>query len=104
MRDVYFHYSNAHMRLGLKLVALGVILLLSKTEVYLSNTSLSEVQIVPARPISGPIAHRDVNATGYLTVSADGKQAKRFTCGAKPGDDGSDTVAVHETDKSPKGS
>lgn len=104
MTDVYFHYSNAHMRLGLKLVALGVILLLSKTEVYLSNTYLSEAQIAPARPISGPIAHWDDNSKGYLTVSAEGKQAKRSTCAAKPADDGSDTVAVHETDKSPKGS
>jgi hypothetical protein len=83
------------MRLGLKLAAFGVILLLPKTHLYLSNPDLSEAETASERPISGPVALSDANSTsGCLTVSADGKQAKSFMYV-----DGSDTVAIHAMDK-----
>jgi hypothetical protein len=88
------------MRLGLKLIAFGIILLLPKTHLYLSHAHLSEAQTASERQISGPVAHWDVNSAGYLRVSA----AKTSNCSAKPGHDGSDTVAIHVMDKSPKGS
>ena len=92
------------MRLGLKLAAFGIILLLPKTHLYLSDAYLSEAQTAPERTISGPVAHRDINSTNYLTASAGGKQAKSTACAAKPGHDDGGSVAVHAMDDSPKGS
>ena len=88
------------MRLGLKLIALGIVLLLPKTHLYLSEAHLSEAQTAPERQMLSPEAHWDVNSACCFTVSA----AKTSQCAAKPGHDGSDTVAIHATDKSPKGS
>jgi hypothetical protein len=88
------------MRLGLKLAAFGIALLLSKTDLYFSKSHLSEAQT--ASQLSLPIAHPHVNSTAYLTGSA--KQAESSTCAAKPGHDGRDTVAVHASDETPKGS
>ena len=90
------------MRLGLKLAAFGTILLLAKIHLYLSNAYLPEAHTASERPISGPV-YWDVSSTGYLTVSAEGKQAKSSASAAKPGHDGGDTVAVQAMDKSPKG-
>ena len=59
------------MRLGLKLAAFGIILLLPKTQLYLSNGHAPEAQTASERPIPGPVAH----SMGYLKVSAEGKQA-----------------------------
>ncbi len=92
------------MRLGLKLVAFGIILLLPKTNLYLSNAYFSEAKTAPEHAMSAPIAHWDANSTSCLTVSAEDKQAKSSTCAAKSGHDGSNTLAVHAMDKSPKGS
>lgn len=55
------------MRLGLKLIALGIVLLLPKTNLYLSYADTSEPQTVSERQISSPA---DANSAGYLTVSA----------------------------------
>lgn len=88
------------MRLGLKLIALGIILLLPKTHLYLSEAHLSEAQSASERQMLSPEAHWDVNSASYFTVSA----AKTSTCPAKPGHDGSDTVAIHAMDECPKGS
>lgn len=88
------------MRLGLKLIALGIILLLPKTHLYLSEAHLSDPQTASERRISSPAAHWDVNSAGHLTVSA----AQTSSCAAKPGHDGSDTVAIHAMEESPKGS
>ncbi|RTM07480.1 MAG: hypothetical protein EKK33_30930 [Bradyrhizobiaceae bacterium] len=84
------------MRLGFKLIALGIILLLPKTHLYLSEADLSEAQVASERQILSPAA----NAAGHCTVSA----AKTSKCASKLGHDGSDTVAIHAMDKSPKGS
>ena len=92
------------MRLGLKLVAFGIILLLPKTSLYLSNVSFSEAKTAPEHTMSGPVAHWDANSTSYLTVSAEGKQAKSSTFAAKPGHDANDSLAVHAMDEIPKGS
>jgi hypothetical protein len=72
------------MRLGLKLTAFGTMLLLAKTHLYLSNAYLPGAQTASERPISGSV-YWDVNSTGYLTVSAEGKHAKSSACAAKPG-------------------
>ncbi len=88
------------MRLGLKLIALGIILLLPKTHLYLSEAHLSEAQTASERQVSSPVAHWDVNSAGNLTVSA----AKTSKCAAEPGRDGRDAVAIHAMDRSPKGS
>lgn len=88
------------MRLGLKLIALGIILLLPKTHLHLSEAHLSEAQIVSERQILSPAAHWDVNSAGNCAVSA----AKTSRCASKLGHDGRDTVAIHAMDKSPKGS
>ncbi|MBR0971243.1 MULTISPECIES: hypothetical protein [Bradyrhizobium] len=88
------------MRLGLKLIALGIILLLPKTHLYLSEAHLPEAQTASERQMLSPAAHWDVSSAGCFTVSA----AKTSKCAAKPGHDGSDTVAIHAMDKSPKGS
>jgi hypothetical protein len=88
------------MQLGLKLIAFGIVLLLAKTHFYLSDAHLPEAQTASERQISSPGAYWDVNSPGYLTVSA----AKNPNCAAKPGHDGSDTVAIHAMDRSPKGS
>ncbi|WP_271527181.1 hypothetical protein [Bradyrhizobium sp. CCBAU 25338] len=88
------------MRLGLKLIALGIILLLPKTHLYLSEAHLSEEQIASERQILSPVAHWDVNSAGYFTVSA----ARTSKCASKLGHDGRDTVAIHAMNKSPKGS
>jgi hypothetical protein len=92
------------MRLGLKLVAFGIILLLPKTNLYLSDAYLSEAKTAPEQTMSGPVAHWDAKSTSYLKVSTEGKQAKSSTCAAKPGHDASDFLAVHAMDESPKGS
>ena len=91
------------MRLVLKLAALGVIVLMPKTHLYLSNADLSKTQTVAyERPISGPAAHRDdLNSRGYVALTAEGRQPKISSCSAKPG---LDTMAVHAIDKSSKGS
>lgn len=86
------------MRLGLKLAAFVVILLLPKTHLYLSKGDHSEAQTAPERPIPGPAAPWDV---GDLTISAEGKQTKSSTCAPKPEHD---TAAVHTMDKRPQGS
>ncbi|WP_194478037.1 hypothetical protein [Bradyrhizobium sp. CCBAU 53338] len=88
------------MRLPLKLMALGIILLLPKTHLYLSEAHLSEAQTASERQMLTPVAHWDANSASHFTVSA----AKTSECAAKPGHDGSDTVAIHAMDKSPKGS
>lgn len=44
------------MRLGFKLAAFGIILLLAKTHVPLSNAYLSEAQTAPERTIAVPVA------------------------------------------------
>jgi hypothetical protein len=88
------------MRLGFKLIAFGIILLLPKTHLYLSDAPLLEAQSASERQISTPVAHWVVNSGGYPTVSA----AKISTCGENPGHDGSNTVAIHAMDKSLKGS
>ena len=90
------------MRLGLKLVAFGIILLLPKTNLYLSNAYLSEAKTAPEHTMSGPVAN--AKSTSYLKVSAEGKQAKSSACAAKPGHDANDFLAVHAMDESPKGS
>lgn len=58
------------MRLGLKLIALGIILLLPKTNLYLSDAHTSEAETASERQISGPVAHWDADSAGYLKVSA----------------------------------
>ncbi len=60
------------MPLTLKLAAFGIILLLSKTDAYLSNANLSETQTASERAMSAPIAQH-VNSTSDPTVFADGK-------------------------------
>ncbi|MHB0772071.1 hypothetical protein [Bradyrhizobium sp. 5.13L] len=57
------------MRLGLKLIVLGMILLLPKTNVYLSSADISETQ-PSQRQISSQAAHRDADSAGRFTVSA----------------------------------
>ncbi|WP_271672803.1 hypothetical protein [Bradyrhizobium sp. CCBAU 51627] len=91
------------MRLELKLAAFGIILLLPKTSLYLSNDGLSEAQTAPERLISAPVAHRIDNSTYRPMLSTSGEQDKSSTCAAKPGHS-SDIVAVHATNKSPTGS
>lgn len=81
------------MRLGLKLVAFGIILLLPKTNLYLANAYFSEAKTAPEHTMSGSVAH--ANSTSYLMVSAEGKQAKSSTCAAKPGHDANDSLTVH---------
>ncbi len=91
------------MRLALKLIALGIILLLPKTHLYLSEVQLSEGQAASERQISSPASRWDANSLRHLAVSA----AKTSECAANPGHDGSDTVAIHAMDvmdKSTKGS
>jgi hypothetical protein len=78
------------MRLPLKLAAFGIILLLPKTDAYLSKAYLSETQTT-----SEPAVAQDVNSTKGPTVFAEGKQAESSTCAAKPGHDTSDTAAIH---------
>jgi hypothetical protein len=93
------------MRLGIKLAAFGIILLLTKTNLYLSNAYFSEAKTAPEHTMSGSVAHWDVNSTSYLMVSAEDKQAKSSTCAAKPGHDANDdSLAVRAMDESPKGS
>ena len=90
------------MRLVLKLAALGVIVLMPKTHLYLSSADLSKTQTAYERPVSDPAAHRDdLNSRGYVALTAEGKQPKISSCSAKPG---LDTMAVHAIDKSSKGS
>jgi hypothetical protein len=92
------------MRLGLKLAAFGIIVLLPKTHLYLSNAYLSKAQTTAERTMTGPVARRDINSMSYLTVSAGGEQAKRATCAAKPGHDASNSVVLYAMDENGKGS
>jgi hypothetical protein len=94
------------MRLVLKLAALGIMILMPKTHLYLSNADPSKTQIAAyERPIPDQAAHRDdLNSRGYVVPTAEGKQPKISSCSAKPGLDGNDTMAVHAMDTSPKGS
>jgi hypothetical protein len=89
-------------RLVLKLAALGVILLMPKTHLYLSDADLSKTQTAYERPVCDPATHPDdVNSRGYVALTAEGTQPKSSSCSAKPE---LDTMAVHATDTSPKGS
>jgi hypothetical protein len=88
------------MRLGLKLAAIGLILLTPKTHLYVSNQS--DTQAVSERPISGPAAPSD--HPGYVAVAAEGRQPQSSTCAARPGDEGKDALAIHAMDKSLTGS
>jgi len=91
------------MRLGLQLAAFGIILLLPKTHLFLSNTDfVPAAQTVPERSMSAPQDRRGPNATDCLTDPADGKRAKDSACVAKLGRDG--TLAVHTMDASQTGS
>ena len=92
------------MRLVLKLAALGVIVLMPKTHLYLSNAGISETQTATnERLISSPAAHLDdLNSRSYVALTAPGKRPKISSCSAKP--EANDTVAVHAIDTSPKGS
>ena len=93
------------MQLSLKLAALGVILLLPKTEVYLSNPHRSEAQAAAEPAMSGSVAHLNINSTSYPGISAEGKQAGECsTPAAKPGHHPGDTAAIHAMAESPKGS
>jgi hypothetical protein len=94
------------MGLVLKLAVLGAIVLMPKTHLYLSSADLSKTQTAAyERPISGPAAHRDdPNSRGYVALIAGGKQPEISSCSANPGLEGNDTMAVHATDTSPKGS
>ena len=93
------------MQLSLKLAALGIILLLPKTEIYLSNPHRPEAQPAVERAMVGSVTHLNVNSTSYREVSAEGKQSVQCSTSAgklrhEPGD----TAAVHAMDGSPKGS
>jgi hypothetical protein len=66
------------MRLPLKLAAFGIILLLPKTDAYLSKAYLSETQ-----------------TTSEPAVAHEVKQAESSTCAARPGHNTSDTAAIH---------
>lgn len=93
------------MQLSLKLAALGIILLLPKTELYLSNSDRSEAQAPVERAVSGSVAHLNVNSTSCPRVSVEGKQAGECSISAaKHGQEPGDTAAIHAMDGSPKGS
>jgi hypothetical protein len=91
------------MRQALKLAAFGIILLLSKTEAYLSNTDPSETQSAPERAISRSVTHWNVNSMSDPTIF-EGKQVESSTCAAKLGHDPSDTATIHAMHESLKGS
>ncbi|MBN9041314.1 MAG: hypothetical protein J0H38_08485 [Rhizobiales bacterium] len=88
------------MRLGLKLIALGIIVLLPKTHLYLSDAHLSEAQTASKRQIFAPTGHWDIKSASYFTVPA----AETSKCESKPVHEGSDTFAIHAVDKGLKGS
>lgn len=90
------------MRLELKLAAFGIIVLLPKTEAYLSNAQQSETQTTSELAMLAPVAHWHVSSTSDPTFFAEGKQGS--TCAAKPRQDTSDTAAFHAMHESPKGS
>ncbi len=74
------------MRLGLKLAAIGVVLLTPKTQHYLSDTYFSGAQTVLDRPISdGPATHRD--RIEHTVLAAEDKQRTISACAVNPGAD-----------------
>ncbi len=82
------------MRLGLKLAAIGVVLLTPKTQHYLSDTR-SGAQTNLDRPIlDGPAAHRD--RIEHTVLAAEDKQRKTSTCVVNPGDDAWTINAMHK--------
>jgi hypothetical protein len=68
------------MQLGIKLAAIGLILLAAKTH-HSVSAYLSDTQVASERP-----------ALGLVAVAAEVKQPKSPTCPEKPGND---AVAVH---------
>ena len=89
------------MRLGLKLAAIGLVILTPKTQLYLSN-AYWDTQAVSERPVSVPVAQSD--HFNHVAVVAEGKQPKTSSCAAKPLEKGKDAMAIHAMNKGPKGS
>jgi len=90
------------MRLGTKLAAFAMILLLPKTSLYFSNAGLAEAQIAPDRPISGPIVDLTHVSTGRMRVSAERDQAQSATCATASADRSAEHI--HVADKEAEGS
>ncbi len=87
------------MRLGLKLAAIGLVLLTPKTQHYLFDTYFSGAQTALDRPISdGPAAHWV--RIEHTVLAAEDKQRKTSTCVVNPGDD---AWMIHAMHKGPNG-
>lgn len=84
------------MRLGIKLAAIGLVLLTAKTHHPLFNAYPSNTQAASERPV----VHQ--GHLGYAARAAQGKHPKSSTstCPAKP--ERNDAIAAH-TAKSPEG-
>lgn len=86
------------MRLGIRLAAIGLVLLTAKTHHPLSNAYLSDTQVVSERRVVYP------GHLGYAAQGAEGKHPKSlastYTCPANP--ERSDAIAA-QTAKSSEG-
>jgi len=95
------------MRLGTKLAALALILLLPKTNLYFTNTGGAEAPIAPARPISGLTVNlKKCIPAGTANVSAEREQAQSAVCAAANADPGGVLIRVADTwdgDEGPTG-